>query len=118
MIMEITPLDFLMALALFWLVFRLGRFTVLNELSQFLAEEDQPLSAIPKLIIDLDQGQWFAYREDGSFVAYGQDMVTMFRRVSERFPQQTWHVDQDRLCELTGLDIATIQAQVRQGLEG
>lgn len=113
-------LDFIVQVALFFVVFKLGQWSVILPLrsairdlatkrgidvEKLLREE---LADLEKTVADTDprteelmeiervDGTYYAYGADGRFLAQGRDFRTMFETVKQRFPGQSFRINDYR----------------------
>lgn len=115
-------LSFLIQVALFYLVFKLGQWSVLlpmrlaleklarekgidlqrvfEELKQDIAKEEDEAETTPvqkhtaeeEMNIERVEGIYYAYGADGRFLAQGTDFRTMFENIKNRFPGQNFRI--------------------------
>lgn len=117
--MELSMMDLLLTLACFWLVYRMGRLSVMADLSHFLdSQELDTESDIDQLKIEIAEGQWFAYDHQDMFVAQAADLPQLFVNIGQRFPDRQWTVDHQELERLSGWDLSRIITAVRAAQTG
>jgi hypothetical protein len=101
-------LDYIVIGVLLWAAFRLGQASILTILKEEIRNriingeisvdtESRAILKIPKNECHFDvervNGHYYAYAQDGEFLAQGSDFRSMFQTIKQRFPGRNFRIN-------------------------